>query len=134
MIPGHLDVVFNFRHSTESSVESLQARVQEILARTGVAEHVALQWDDPPSPPFLSQPGALSAAVKEVLPAHTGLTPDMNTGGGTSDGRFIAPCGIEVVELGPVNASIHQIDEHIAVDDIGRLSAIYLELIDKLLG
>ncbi|MEM9385862.1 MAG: succinyl-diaminopimelate desuccinylase [Pseudomonadota bacterium] len=134
VIPAHLDVVFNFRHSTESTVESLQDRVLEILGRHGLTEHMELVWDDPASPPFLSKAGALAQAVREVLPKHTGTVPTMDTGGGTSDGRFIAPAGIEVVELGPVNASIHQIDEHIDVPDIGRLTAIYLDLIDALIG
>lgn len=134
VIPGHLDVVFNFRHSTESTVDSLQQRVWEILARHDLQERVELHWDDPASPPFLSQAGALAAAVEAVVAQHTGQAPLMDTGGGTSDGRFIAPRGIEVVELGPVNATIHQIDEQIAVADIGRLAHVYLDVIERLLG
>ncbi|MEO0974088.1 MAG: succinyl-diaminopimelate desuccinylase, partial [Pseudomonadota bacterium] len=133
VIPGHLEVIFNFRHSTESTVESLQGRVMEVLRRHGLAQRVELRWDDPPSPPFLSTPGPLADAVDAAVRAQTGLAPQMDTGGGTSDGRFIAPRGIEVAELGPVNASIHQIDEHIALGDLGRLAAIYLDITRRLL-
>jgi succinyl-diaminopimelate desuccinylase len=132
VIPGHLDVLFNFRHSTQSTVEALQARVRDVLARHAI-DDFELTWDEPPSQPFVSQGHTLRRAVVEAVQAHAGLTPQMNTGGGTSDGRFIAPHGVEVVELGPVNASIHQVNEHVLVEDIERLAAIYLHIIERLL-
>lgn len=133
VIPATLDVLFNFRHSTEWSVQALQTQVEATLARHGIRDY-ALTWDDPPSAPFLSERGALCDAVAAAVTARTGSAPVMDTGGGTSDGRFIAPYGAEVVELGLVNASIHQIDEHASLQDLDELARLYLGVIARLLG
>jgi len=83
--------------------------------------------------PFLTGEGALRRVVREIMIARCGVMPDENTGGGTSDARFIAPLGAEVVEMGPVNASIHKIDERVSLDELYRLPAIYREIAEKLL-
>jgi succinyl-diaminopimelate desuccinylase len=128
VIPGEAVVDFNFRFSTESTPESLQQRLVEVLERHGV-EH-RLEWTLS-GRPFLTEPGelieALSAAIREV----TGRTALLSTTGGTSDGRFIASICPQVVECGPVNASIHQIDEHVALADIEPLKDIYRKTLER---
>jgi succinyl-diaminopimelate desuccinylase len=84
--------------------------------------------------PFLTQAGELIAAVSTAVEQHTGKAPELSTGGGTSDGRFISPAGTDVVELGPVNASIHKIDEHVLVDDIIALTSMYRRICEQLLA
>ncbi|MGB1563795.1 MAG: succinyl-diaminopimelate desuccinylase [Sinimarinibacterium flocculans] len=130
VIPGHADVVFNFRYCTESSADGLKARVTEILDRHGL-RYEADWWHS--GEPYLTAPGRLIDAAQSAVRETTGLTPTLFTGGGTSDGRFISPWGAEVVEIGPVNDSIHKIDEHVNVTDLPRLSAIYEGVIDRLL-
>jgi succinyl-diaminopimelate desuccinylase len=130
VIPGELVVDFNFRFSTESTPEQLQGRVEALLARHGV-EH-RLVWTLGGSP-FLTQPGTLSAALSAAILAETGASPVLSTTGGTSDGRFIARVCEQVVEFGPINASIHKLDEHVRVDDIEPLKNIYRRTLETLL-
>ncbi|MDM0013376.1 succinyl-diaminopimelate desuccinylase [Variovorax sp. J22P168] len=129
VIPGSAVVDFNFRFSTESTPESLQQRVQAVLERHGL-EH-ELRWTVG-GLPFLTVPGQLVEAVQQSIRAETGIDTELSTSGGTSDARFIAKICSQVVELGPVNASIHKIDEHIAVADIEPLTAIYRGTLERL--
>jgi len=122
VIPGTCVVDFNFRFSTESTPEGLQTRVADLLARHGVRHELAWTLG---GRPFLTPRGALVAALTGAIAAETGVQAECSTTGGTSDGRFIATVCREVVEFGPVNASIHQVDEHVAVADIEPLARIY---------
>ena len=130
-IPGSMDVWFNFRFSTESTEESLKARVHQVLDAHRL--DYELKWALSGAP-FLSPRGGLvdvvSAAVREV----TGVTPELSTSGGTSDGRFLAALSREVVEFGPLSASIHGIDEHVALADIAPLSRIFEHALQALLA
>jgi succinyl-diaminopimelate desuccinylase len=121
-IPGSLEVWFNFRFSTESTAEELKARVHQVLDRHGVNYDLAWTLS---AAPFLSPRGSLVDAVSGAIAAETGLTPALSTSGGTSDGRFLATVSGEVVEFGPLSASIHGIDEHVRIADIEPLSSIY---------
>ncbi len=131
VIPGSLDVMFNFRFSTASTPESLKARLVEVLERHGVEHDIAWTLG---GKPFLTPRGTLveaaSAAVREV----TGLETELSTTGGTSDGRFIADICSQVIEIGPCNATIHKLNECVAVADIEPLSYIYQGLLERLLG
>jgi len=129
VIPGAAVVDFNFRFSTESTPESLQQRVQAVLDAHGL-DHT-LAWTVG-GLPFLTQPAELVDAVQQAIHAETGLTTELSTSGGTSDARFIAKICAQVIELGPVNASIHKIDEHIAVDAVDTLKNIYRRAIETL--
>ncbi|NKF23213.1 succinyl-diaminopimelate desuccinylase [Solimonas marina] len=129
VIPGAVDVVFNFRFCTESNAEDLKARVSEVLDRHGL-RYEADWWLS--GEPFLTREGALIEAARAAVGDVTGLDPLLFTGGGTSDARFIAPWGAEVVEIGPINDSIHKIDEHVLVTDLDRLSRIYEGILDRL--
>jgi len=130
VIPGHADIAFNFRFGTASSVACLQARVATLLDRHGL--EYDLEWEIG-ARPFLTPRGslveALSAATREI----TGIVPELSTTGGTSDGRFIADIADQVVEFGPINASIHKIDEHVGVDELVQLARIYRRTLEKLL-
>jgi succinyl-diaminopimelate desuccinylase len=128
--PGAAELKFNIRYSTEQTMESLQQRIHEILDRYGLDYRIA--WRDA-GRPFLTRPGRFLAAVREVVRESTGVDPELSTGGGTSDGRFIAPTGADVVELGPVNASIHKIDEHVRIADLEPLKDLYLGVLRRLL-
>jgi succinyl-diaminopimelate desuccinylase len=130
VIPGSAELKFNIRYSTEQTMESLQARIHEIMDRHGLDYRIA--WRDA-GRPFLTPPGRFLEAVREVVREVAGVDPELSTGGGTSDGRFIAPTGAAVVELGPVNASIHKIDEHVRITDLEALKELYLALLRKLL-
>ncbi|MFI4970904.1 MAG: succinyl-diaminopimelate desuccinylase, partial [Lysobacterales bacterium] len=136
VIPGELRAVFNFRFGTANSAESLQGRVEKILHDHGVGPVTggsSLDWwlsGDP----FLTRAGTLRDAALAAIREHCGIErPEQSTGGGTSDGRFIAPLGAEVIEIGPVNASIHKVDEHVALDELERLPALYGSIIERLL-
>jgi len=129
VIPGNCVVDFNFRFCTESTPESLEERLIAILNRLGV--EYALQWTLG-GLPFLTTPGVLVGAVQEVIREETGIETELSTTGGTSDGRFIARICPEVLELGPPNASIHKIDEHIAVAELEPLKNIYRRLLARL--
>jgi succinyl-diaminopimelate desuccinylase len=130
VIPGSAELKFNIRYSTEQTMETLQARIHEILDRHGLDYRIA--WRDA-GRPFLTPPGPFLEAVREVVRDVAGVDPELSTGGGTSDGRFIAPTGAAVVELGPVNASIHKIDEHVRIADLEPLKDLYLGLLRRLL-
>jgi succinyl-diaminopimelate desuccinylase len=128
--PGELSARFNFRYSTEWTHESLQEKVQSVFDAHDI--EYELKWHLS-GEPFLTQPGKLINAVHEAVTEHTGIAPELSTGGGTSDGRFISPAGADVVELGPVNASIHKIDEHVKVADVVTLSKMYQRIIELML-
>jgi succinyl-diaminopimelate desuccinylase len=130
VIPGALVLQFNFRFSTESSADSLKNRVHEVLDRQGVDYDLAWTLG---GEPFITAPGALSAAVSQAIEREVGVTTELSTTGGTSDARFIAKICPQVVEFGPLNASIHQINEHIAVDSIESLKNIYRRTLEALL-
>jgi len=130
VIPGSAELKFNIRYSTEQTMEGLQARIHELMDRHGLDYRIA--WRDA-GRPFLTPPGRFVEAVREVVREVTGLDPELSTGGGTSDGRFIAPTGAAVVELGPINASIHKVDEHVRIADLDALKDLYLALLRKLL-
>ncbi|MCO8251458.1 succinyl-diaminopimelate desuccinylase [Comamonas thiooxydans] len=129
VIPGHVVIDFNFRFCTESSSDSLQKRVHEILDRHGV--EYSLVWTVG-GQPFLTTPDTLVQAVQAAIKDETGLDTELSTTGGTSDGRFIAQICPQVIEMGPPNASIHKIDEHIAVADIEPLKNIYRKTLEQL--
>jgi len=131
VIPGELKVVFNFRFSTESTVEDLQQRVTAILDKHGLDYH--LEWALS-GLPFLTQPGELLDAVAASIKTVTGRGTTPSTSGGTSDGRFIATLGTQVVELGPVNATIHQINERVLASDLDLLTEVYYQTMVKLLA
>jgi succinyl-diaminopimelate desuccinylase len=130
-IPGTLEVWFNFRFSTESTAERLKSRVHAILDAHDVDYDLAWTLT---ATPFLSPRGRLVEVVRDAVAAVTGVTPALSTSGGTSDGRFLAEISREVVEFGPVNKSIHAIDEHVQLADIAPLTAIYEQAIAALLA
>jgi len=130
VIPGALTVVFNFRFCTEQTGEGLKRAVTELLDGHGL--DYELTWDLS-GEPFLTATDTLINAVTESVRSVQGFDPEPSTGGGTSDGRFIARLGTEIVELGPVNATIHAVDEHTSVDDLVRLSDMYLGIVERLL-
>ena len=129
IIPGSVVVDFNFRFCTESTPESLQQRLETVLRRHGL--DYALQWTIG-GLPFLTTPGTLVAAVQQAIRDETGLVTELSTTGGTSDGRFIAQICPETIEFGPPNATIHKIDEHIALADIEPLKNIYRRVVEQL--
>ncbi len=129
VIPGAVVIDFNFRFSTESTPEGLQQRLHAVLDRHGL--DFELQWTVG-GLPFLTTPGTLVNAVQDAIRAETGLETELSTTGGTSDGRFIAKICPQVIELGPPNASIHKIDECVAVADIEPLKNIYRRVLETL--
>jgi len=129
IIPGAVVIDFNFRFCTESTAEGLKQRVHAVLDRHEL--EYELQWTLG-GQPFLTTPGELVQAVQQAITAETGLATELSTTGGTSDGRFIATLCPQVIELGPPNASIHKIDEHIAIADIEPLKNIYRRTLDNL--
>ena len=131
VIPGELTIDFNFRFSSEISSQELQARVLALLAQHQLSYEINWQLS---GEPFLTTPGALVEAVRESIKNHTGLTTELSTSGGTSDGRFIARLGTQVVELGPVNTTIHKVNECVAIEDLDTLSDIYLGVLSTLIG
>ena len=131
VIPGELKAIFNFRFSTESTVEGLQQRVSDILDKHGLDWHIDWALS---GLPFLTEPGELLDAVAASIKQVTGRDTTPSTSGGTSDGRFIATLGTQVVELGPVNATIHQVNERILASDLDVLTDIYYQTLVKLLA
>ena len=129
VIPGEVMVDFNFRFSTECTAEGLQQRVVDILARHDLAYH--LTWTVG-GQPFITPPGELVDAIGQAIEAETGVHTELSTTGGTSDGRFISRICPQVIEFGPINASIHKIDEHVAVADIEPLKNIYRRTLERL--
>lgn len=131
VIPGTLEVLFNFRFSTASTPESLKARLIDVLDRHGVDHDIVWTLG---GKPYLTPRGTLVDAAEAAIRDVTGLTTELSTTGGTSDGRFIADICTQVVEIGPSNATIHKLNECVAVADIEPLSRIYENLLDRLLG
>ncbi|MAK45428.1 MAG: succinyl-diaminopimelate desuccinylase [Spongiibacter marinus] len=131
VIPGELEVVFNFRFSTELTADILQQRTEAILEKHGL--DYALEWNLS-GQPFLTSEGPLVEAAQNAIRRVTGRDTVLSTAGGTSDGRFIAPTGAQVVELGPVNATIHKVDECVNAEDLNQLSAMYQAMMDDLLA
>lgn len=130
VIPGEVQVLFNFRFSTEVTEPQLRQRTEEILHRHGLDFDVVWQLS---GQPFLTTKGELVAAVVQAVKDETGQVPVLSTAGGTSDGRFIAPTGAQVVELGPLNATIHQVNERVCAQDLNKLTRIYQKTIERLL-
>lgn len=130
IIPGTVSLIFNFRFSTASTVESLQARVHEVLDRHALKYD--LKWELS-GRPFLTPKADLANAMSAAITQIIGIEPELSTSGGTSDGRFIADICPQVIEFGPCNASIHKLDEHVAVADIEKLSQIYQKTLEQLL-
>ena len=136
VIPGELNIDFNFRFNTEQTAAGLRNAIEEILQTHGVTFDIQWQLS---GEPFLTLPGDLTEAVTDAIRVETGLTTQLSTSGGTSDGRFISPWDkpgsgqVEVVELGPLNATIHKIDECVAVDDLLPLARVYQRIIKTLL-
>ncbi|TCM65818.1 succinyldiaminopimelate desuccinylase [Acinetobacter calcoaceticus] len=131
VIPGHLDVTFNFRYSTEVTAELLKQRVHEILDRHQL--QYTIQWTLS-GLPFLTPVGELVNAAKQAIQAVAGVEARLSTSGGTSDGRFIAPTGAQVLELGVLNATIHQINEHVNIAELEPLAEIYEQILVQLLA
>ncbi len=129
IIPGVLGLLFNFRFSTESNVLDLQFKVNQILESHNLK--FDLEWDLSGSP-FLSNQGDLTKAAVDSIKDLTGITPKLSTGGGTSDARFIAPTGAEVIEIGPVNNSAHEINESVKISDLETLTKIYESILAKI--
>ncbi|PRC91324.1 succinyl-diaminopimelate desuccinylase [Solimicrobium silvestre] len=130
VIPGHLNIDFNFRFSTASTAQSLQERVHAILDKHDL--NYDLEWTIG-GQPFLTPKGTLSDALSRAILSETGIHTELSTTGGTSDGRFIAQICPQVIEFGPINASIHKIDEHIAVSEIEPLKNIYRKTLENIL-
>ena len=128
--PGELTARFNFRYSTEWTHETLQQKVHAVFDRHDI--DYELDWHLS-GKPFLTRAGALIDAVDQAVTEITGSAPELSTGGGTSDGRFISPAGADVVELGPVNGSIHKVNEHVSVDDVVMLTDMYERILELLL-
>ncbi len=131
VVPGTLNTLFNFRYSTEVTAEELKARTLEILNRHNVEYEISWTLS---GLPFLTPVGELVNAAKSAILNVTGVETKLSTSGGTSDGRFIAPTGAQVLELGVLNATIHQINEHVNVDDLEPLAEIYEQILENLLA
>ena len=131
VIPGSLEVLFNLRFSTELTAEAIKSRCEDILKAHGLSYDI--EWSLS-GEPFLTEPGALLDAVMQSIQAVAGCRPQVSTGGGTSDGRFIAPSGAQVVEVGHVNATIHQCNERVKLADIPKLTEIYKGILERLLA
>ncbi len=130
VIPGQVEVNFNLRYSTELDHQQIIDTSEAILQKHKL--DYSIEWHHS-GYPFLTAEGALVEAAQQSIKAITGLDTELSTAGGTSDGRFIAPTGAQVLELGPVNASIHKINEHVRVSDLDRLSEIYQGILERLL-
>jgi succinyl-diaminopimelate desuccinylase len=131
VIPGELQVLFNLRYNPHWTAEKLEQQCEAVLRAHGL--DYTIHWHRG-GDPFHTPEGPLRAAARTVLAEFAGHPPEESTGGGTSDARFIAPLGAHCIEIGPVNASIHKVDEHVAVADLERLPELYLALIERLLG
>ena len=131
VIPGELQVLFNLRYNPHWDALRLEAECEAILRAHGLDFDV--RWHRS-GEPFHTPEGPLRAAAREVLAQFSGAAPEESTGGGTSDARFIAPLGAHCIEIGPVNASIHKVDEHVCLADLERLPELYLALLERLLG
>ncbi len=134
VIPGNIAINFNLRFSPEITAEEIKTRIGAYCARFQQASEFAfdIEWTLS-GQPFQTRDGELIHAVVKAIEQNTGNKPELSTSGGTSDGRFIAPTGAQVIELGPINASIHQIDEHVSISDLNALSIIYENILENLL-
>jgi len=130
VIPGDIKILSNFRFSTEVTEVQLRQRVENILDKHGL--NYSMEWRLS-GEPFLTAEGLLVDVATQCIEEVTGLKTLLSTAGGTSDGRFIAPMGTEVVELGPLNSSIHRVDEHVSIDDLEKLTKIYQKIVSQLL-
>jgi succinyl-diaminopimelate desuccinylase len=130
VIPDSLDVLFNFRFSTAWTDQQLRARVAEVLDRHGL--DYELEWHLSGAP-FVTEPGPLVQAVSDAIASVTGITPSLSTSGGTSDGRFLSAISRELLEFGPLNDTIHKVDERLAIADVAPLSRIYEGVLTRLL-
>jgi succinyl-diaminopimelate desuccinylase len=130
VIPGSLQVMFNLRFSTESTADTIRTRVDEILSRHGLDYEITWKVS---GEPFLTAAGELVDAARAAIKATVGIDTQVSTSGGTSDGRFIAPTGAQVVELGPLNDTIHKINECVSTEDLDKLSVIYERMLKQLL-
>lgn len=130
VIPGKLEVVFNFRYSTELTADQLIEKTEGVLNRHQL--NYELEWTRYGSP-FLTSSGKLVEAAKTAIEEITGREPELSTSGGTSDGRFIAPTGAQVVELGPCNSTIHKVNECVNIEDLDSLALIYEKIMSRLL-
>lgn len=131
VIPGDIEIVFNFRFSTEVTEEILKDRVTNIINSYDIKYDI--EWNLSGNP-FLTEKGELVAATQKAIKSIMGYETELSTAGGTSDGRFIAPTGAQVIELGPLNKTIHQIDENVSIADVEQLSVIYAEILENLLA
>lgn len=130
VIPGDIEVMFNFRFSTEVTHEILKQRVTAILDKYNI--NYTVDWNLSGNP-FLTEKGELVQATQDAIKTITGYETELSTAGGTSDGRFIAPTGAQVIELGPLNKTIHQIDENVSISDLDKLSLVYTQILENLL-
>lgn len=130
VVPGELKLVFNLRFSSELTPEVIKSRVTHIIDQQ--SDDYELVWKLS-GLPFITERGDLTAAVEKALINVTGQAPILSTGGGTSDGRFIAPYGVQVIELGPINATIHKINECVSIDDLDALSLTYQKVLENIL-
>ena len=130
VIPGELQALFNLRFNPNWRAEQLERECEDVLRRHGL--EYTIRWHRG-GEPFYTPEGPLRAAARSVLGRYCGGAPEESTGGGTSDARFIAPLGAQCIEIGPVNASIHKVDENVAVADLERLPGLYRELIERML-
>jgi len=130
VIPGDLEVIFNFRFSTELTEEILRARTEAILDKHGVKYEIEWKLS---GHPFITEAGPLVDACVDAIREVAGIESELSTAGGTSDGRFIAPTGAQVIELGPVNATIHKVDECVKATDLDQLTLMYKGMMERLL-
>lgn len=131
VIPGDLTVEFNLRYCPETTIEHIQSTVQNLFDKHKLSTDIS--WKDS-AHPFITTPGTLTDVMQTAIGKELGISATLDTGGGTSDGRFIAPTGAQVIEFGPVNATIHQIDECVSCTDIDSLTRIYESVLHQLLG
>jgi len=130
VIPGEVQIIFNFRFSTELTQDDLKRRTHAIMDKYDFDYEIDWKLS---GQPFLTDEGSLVDATVEAIKHVTDIDTELSTAGGTSDGRFIAPTGAQVVELGPINATIHQVNEHVSVDDLEKLTDIYERILENLL-
>jgi succinyl-diaminopimelate desuccinylase len=126
-----MTVDFNFRFSTEIDADTIKQMVEDALDQHDM--EYKIDWHLS-GEPFLTDAGVLTTAVSDSIEEISGIKPELSTGGGTSDGRFISPAGADVVELGPVNASIHKVNEYVNLEDVSKLTRIYERIVERLLG
>lgn len=122
VVPGFVDILFNFRYSTSNTADTLKDRVHKILEKYNI--EYSIDWENS-AQPYITEKGFLVDAISRAIKDVTKITPDVSTTGGTSDGRFISKICDQVIEFGPINASIHKIDEHVAIKDVEKLKEIY---------